>query len=293
MIFGVLGWFGMTYGILPHSSITSHALMFGNLGEMLVLSLGLAYKINILDKEKRRAELQAQEKERYHRLVKVLSHDVANSISIFSGYLRRLRRSHEAQTDVPTISKLEAVVENMKGILDLVRGEEALKSFQISASLKPVNLREVIQEVVAFYDEACTQKEVKLEVQIPENLCVMADKTALSNQVLSNVVSNAIKFSHPQSKISINVDIKNQCVHLKVRDFGVGILPEEVKRIFFSEEVTSKPGTLRERGSGLGASLVKDYMAIFKGRIEVNSIHESISSNCGTLITLVFPEIKG
>lgn len=291
MIVGVLGWFGMTYGLLHHSAITSHALMFGNLGEMLVLSLGLAYKINTLDKEKRRAELQAQEKERYHRLVKVLSHDVANSISIFSGYLRRLQKSLDPHPELATIGKLEAVVENMKGILDLVRGEEALKSFQISATLKPVNLREVLQEVAAFYEEACTQKGLKLEMEIPENLFVMADKTALSNQVLSNVISNAIKFSHPQSKISITVETKDHCIYLKVRDFGVGILPEEVKRIFFSEEMTSKPGTLRERGSGLGASLVKDYMAIFKGRIEVSSIHESVSSDCGTLITLVFPQI--
>lgn len=292
LVIGVIAWFGMTYSVLPNSPITSHALMFGNLGEMLILSLGLAYKISILDQEKRQALRQARDKERYHRLVKVLSHDVANSILIFSGYVQRLKRTLQDKPEIKTVEKLESGIQNMKGMLDLVRGEEAFRSFKISVLLRPVCISDVAREVISFYEEAILQKNLHLKLEIPEGIFVMADRTALTNQVLSNLLSNAVKFSHPHSEILISLSESAKGTVLKICDHGVGIQADEIERIFFSDEVSSRHGTLRERGSGLGTSLVKGYMDIFNGRIEVSSIPESISKDSGTTVSLFFPKIS-
>jgi signal transduction histidine kinase len=288
---GVMGWFGMTYGFFPNTAVTSNALIFGNLGEMLILSLGLAYKIAILDQEKKQALIQAQDKEKYHRLVKVLSHDIANAIAIFSGYLYILKRNIQGERELKTIGKLENVLDNTKGMLGLVREEEVFNSFKASVTLRPVDLCEVIQEVVSFYEDRISEKELKMKIQIPEKSFVMADKTALANQVLSNLLSNAIKFCYPKSQISIHLESKANYLVLKIDDQGIGIPTENIQKVFFSKEITSQKGTMLEKGSGLGISLVKDYMEIFKGKIEVHSVHESVSKNSGTSISLFFPQI--
>lgn len=290
VFFGILGWFGMTYGLFRNTSLTSSALMIGNMGEMLILSLGLAYKINILDSEKKEALTRARDKEKYHRLVKVLSHDIANSIMLFGAYLQRLKNQVMASSgDLQVVGKLESLVKSMEDMLSLVRSEETLKSFKLSVSLQPVELLEVLHEVVSFYEDRTVQKSLKVDIQVPAGTFIMADRTALANQVLSNLISNAVKFSYPQSKICIRLENQSQWSVLRIEDKGCGIPEENINRIFFSDEILSQPGTIRERGSGLGCSLVQQYMKIFNGRIEVISVHESKSKDSGTTICLYFP----
>ena len=287
---GVMGWFGMTYGLFENTPLTSYALLFGNMGEMLILSLGLAYKIAILDQEKKQALVQAQEKEKYHRLVKVLSHDVANAISILAGYLSILKRSVKGEIEIRTLMKLDGVLGNMNGMLGSVRKEEILTAFKFAVTLRSVDLVEVLHEVVSYYEDRTQEKNIQIRLQLPEKCLVLADKTALINQVISNLLSNAVKFSYPDSEIAITLTDQHQFHVLKIEDHGVGIPSESISKIFFSKEVVSQSGTKREKGSGLGISLVKDYMEIFKGILEVQSVHKSISEKSGTSVSLLFPK---
>ncbi|MEZ0392422.1 MAG: 7TM diverse intracellular signaling domain-containing protein, partial [Pseudobdellovibrionaceae bacterium] len=289
-LFGVIAWFGLNYGWLEGSGWTPYSLLIGSMGEMLVLSLGLAYKINILDQEKRQALLEANEKERYHRLVRVLSHDVSNAILIFSGYVHRLKRFIQGSRESEILNKLELSLGNMTDMLGLVRNEEAFKSFQLSVVLRPLDLHEVVNEIVSFYEDQFQSKGLRVHTDVPEKSLIMADRTALANQVLSNLIANSIKFSYPESEIRIFLEEKAEMRTLKIQDHGCGIPADNIKRIFYSEEVISRAGTIKERGSGIGTSLVKDYMKIFNGQIEVESVHESVSSRSGTLISLHFPK---
>lgn len=291
LLFGVMAWFGMTYGVFHNTTFTSNSLLFGNMGEMLILSLGLAYKIAVLDQEKKQAEIEARDKDRYHRLVKVLSHDVANAIHIFSGYLFVLKRNLTGGSEMKTITKLENILENTKEMLGLVRQEEVFNSYRQSVTLRPVDLHEVAEDAVSFYEDRLKEKNLRVHIQIPEKSFVLADKTAVTNQIISNLLSNSVKFSHADSEILISVECLQSQLVLRIQDFGVGIVASDINRVFFTKEILSQSGTMHETGSGLGTSLVKDYMEIFNGKIEVKSTHQSASKHSGTTVSLYFPRI--
>ncbi len=289
---GVSGYFGALYGLLPSSALFNHGLLFGSLVEMVVISLGLAYKLNILDIERRQALESAAEKEHYHRLVKVLSHDVSNAMAILSGYFVRIQRRLSDAEDQPMLSKMGHTIQKMNEILGMVKKEEAFKSFKESIELRAVSLHEVVAEVLYFYQDPLENKNLKLKILVPENIEVYADHTALAHQVISNIISNSIKFSKSGGTISIFVEEQAQSYRLVFEDQGVGIPKNLIEKIFFSSQAFSTEGTQNEKGSGLGSSLIREYMELFQGRLEVqSSTSQNDESETGTKVILVFPKI--
>ena len=112
---------------------------------------------------------------------------------------------------------------------------------------------------------------------------------SLSNNVLANLISNAIKFSQPGGEIQLSIKDEGDRTHLIVRDHGVG-MPEKVKvDLFRPDKSTSRPGTSGERGTGFGMPLVKSYLALYGASIDVDS--KDISNHPddhGTTFNLTF-----
>ena len=117
----------------------------------------------------------------------------------------------------------------------------------------------------------------------------MADRAALTNQVVFNIISNAIKYSRPNGEIFITCEQDRKEVRLCIKDHGTGIDKDRIQPIFFSQELISTRGTFYEAGSGMGTSLAREYMKMFRGEIMVDSVHELVSAQSGTVVTLCFP----
>ncbi len=296
LFLGLMAYFGVLYGVLPNIPIFYNGILFGNLIEMLVISLGLAYKLNVLDFEKRQAQKEAAEKDHYHRLVKVLSHDISNASSIFSMYFFKLKKYiSDPQCEI-LFNKIDGTLSKMNQILDSVRNEQAFKSFERTLQLAHVNLNEVVSEVLHFYEDHFELKNLQVEFDVSAKAIVMADRSALANQVISNIISNAIKFSKPNSKLLIKLSECHTQNKLMIEDFGIGIPQDRIQRIFFSDSMISTQGTNFEKGSGIGCSLIREYMRLFRGSLEVESqTAEGLVCDAdflsGTKITLIFPKV--
>lgn len=289
---GLLTWFASLHGFVPSNQWTEYSLLVANMGEMLILSLGLAFKINTLDQQKQLAEIHARDKDRYHRLVKVLSHDIANAVTLLSSYANKIKnRVTDADSSV-AIEKIIKNIKNLKDMLYLVRSEEAFHSFKETVQLKPILLSDVASEIFHFFEDKLNEKKIKFVIEIENaELEVMADRTALINQVVANLVSNSIKFSNSEKSIYFKAFKQNSHVHLQIKDEGVGINPKDIENIFFTNNIVSSKGTAKEEGTGLGTSLVREYIAIFNGTLLVESVLDSASETepCGTTVTLIFP----
>ncbi|QLY26765.1 sensor histidine kinase [Bdellovibrio sp. KM01] len=292
VLLGTFVWLAAFYGIIPNSTFTQYSLLFANLGEMVVLSLGLAYKIRVLDEQKRRALRAAEDKDRYHRLVRVLSHDVANTVSGLLYHSEMLKSHVESGPADIHLDRIHNSTGQLIQILKAVRHEEVFHIFREHAEMELVDLKSVCEELVNHYSWQLREKHLTAEVNISANLKVRADRSALLNQVLSNIFSNAIKFSDEHKKVSFEVLEEGAFRILQITDEGVGILPEEIDLIFFSKKIVSHRGTVNESGTGLGTSLISEYMKLFGGRIEVQSRHHSKHDVSGTTVRLLFPNIE-
>jgi signal transduction histidine kinase len=119
-----------------------------------------------------------------------------------------------------------------------------------------------------------------MHIQFPEltdeNRFVMADPKILANHVFNNLISNAIKFSYPDSSIVVTVSREADSTMIRVSDRGMGMPPELVANLFDLDAMTTRPGTDGEPGTGFGLRTVKNFIDLFGGQIEISSAAETM-----------------
>ena len=133
-----------------------------------------------------------------------------------------------------------------------------------------VEMVTLINEVIDLFHELAQQKSITVIKNIPRNVIAFADKAMIST-VLRNFISNAIKFTHPGGQINISAEITSEELIILISDNGIGINRELLDKLFKIEETHSTPGTRKEKGTGLGLLLCKEFVDKHGGRIWVES----------------------
>jgi signal transduction histidine kinase len=118
-------------------------------------------------------------------------------------------------------------------------------------------------------------------VEVPE-LSVLAEPCALTNSVIGNLVSNAIKFSHSGGSIEIRAHQEGGMVCVQVCDHGLGMPAEVLNHLFDISKGHSRKGTAGEKGTGFGMPLMRKFVTLFGGRVEVESREQGPQSPSGT-----------
>lgn len=132
------------------------------------------------------------------------------------------------------------------------------------------NLKLVLNEVTELIADQASQKSVSVVSELPDDLKVFADKRMMAT-ILRNLISNGIKFTPQGGKVSTHARIEQQKLVVSVRDSGVGIPKANLEKIFRVDTDLTTPGTQREKGSGLGLLLCKEFVELHGGEITVES----------------------
>ena len=136
--------------------------------------------------------------------------------------------------------------------------------------LEPVNLQDLIHKTVGLFQASATKKGITVQVDIPEDINVLADLTMLK-VVMRNLISNAIKFTNLEGAIAVQAEVVDGEAVIRVKDNGIG-LTKEKQAVIFSLNIAPNYGTANEKGTGLGLVLSKDYMDRQGGQIWFESI---------------------
>jgi signal transduction histidine kinase len=144
----------------------------------------------------------------------------------------------------------------------------------------------LIREVTLLLKDTAEQKSIILENTLPANVHITADKEMIST-VLRNLISNALKFTPTGGKILISAVTGQNEVTIIVQDNGVGISKDRIDKLFNITESYSTPGTQKEKGTGLGLILCKEFIEKNNGKIWVESEVGIGSSFCISLPTSV------
>ena len=140
-------------------------------------------------------------------------------------------------------------------------------------------LAPVLTEVLNFFELIIQQKQITVEVQVPVNTALYADRDQVS-VILRNLFSNALKFSYPGGKVAITATQGQERVIIAVTDHGVGMNVQQLKALFTSQPFPTY-GTVGERGTGLGLMLCREFVEHNRGIIDVES-----SPDNGTTFTI-------
>jgi signal transduction histidine kinase len=170
-----------------------------------------------------------------------------------------------------TLNKADHRTGNLLNIIDEMIDYAYMKSEkEIQYEKSDIRLREMIDYNVDLFSYQAKQRDIRLVSTCSGDLTIRANRD-LVNIILSNLITNALKYSHPESTVTINGERTDGEIHLLIKDEGIGIEPAELDNIF-EEFYRTRRARERERdGTGLGLSIVKRSVTLLNGNLTVYS----------------------
>ncbi len=133
------------------------------------------------------------------------------------------------------------------------------------------DLNKVIRDTVSSFEGTCIQRSISIDLVLSgESLLVNADMDKIQ-QVLYNLIDNAIKFSHHDSVVKVETTIKKQKVFVSVKDSGIGIPKDDLKLVWERFYKSDSSRGKDKKGTGLGLSIVKEIITAHGENINVVS----------------------
>lgn len=228
-----------------------------------------------------RSILEENEMEAWQKLVRVLTHEIMNSITpiiSLSDTLCERALQQGMKEESLMLQGMKTIHRRSKGLLNFVENYRKLSRLA-SPILIPVRVGDWIEDIKKFFPSSKVQYIYKVE---DENLLLMIDRSQM-DQVLINLLKNASEAcegqAHPQVVVETSYQAEKHVFQLTVTDNGCGILPNVLDKVFIPF-FTTKP-----TGSGIGLSLCKQIITLHGGSLRVTS--EVEKGSCFTLKLLV------
>ena len=217
-----------------------------------------------------------------------VSHDFRSPLTSMKGYLEAMvdktipPEQHEKYLNIVK-NETERLTKLTNNLLTL----NNLNITGMNLDITDFDINRTIKNTVATFEGTCKNKHISFNLVLTgETLYVSADKGKIE-QVLYNLIDNAIKFSKPDSSIKIETSEKNETIFVSVKDSGVGIPKDNLKLIFDRFYKTDPSRGKDKRGTGLGLSIVKEI---------INAHHENINVistvDVGTEFIFTLPRSK-
>lgn len=264
----------------------SALVYFGLFFLIFAVVIGIAFII--LQKEERRritAELAREE------LVSMITHEMRTPVTAISGTLTFISSGvikglPEAMKN--SIDLLERNAERLRRLIDDLLESRRIDSEQFSLQKIPMNLQQVVSESILHLRDYVSQLDVSIELdEVEERLWVNADPVRIQ-QIMSNLISNAAKFSTPGGLVQVAViKINSSTARVSVRDYGQGIPVAFQPNIFQKFARGPTPQNRQVVSTGLGLSIVKSLLEAHEGTIEFVS-----EENQGTTFHFDLPLIQ-
>lgn len=169
------------------------------------------------------------------------------------------------------ISNIHVSNERMIELVESLLNVSRLESGRILLDLKPTSLESLLKEVLVELEPRIILKRQNLNSQIAENLPLVNVDPKLLRQVLSNLITNAVKYTPEEGRLSVKLNADEKNIRFEIQDSGIGIPKHEQDKVFekfFRAENTS---ALEATGTGLGLYLVKLLIHEFKGELNFES----------------------
>jgi signal transduction histidine kinase len=138
--------------------------------------------------------------------------------------------------------------------------------------LRPVktDLSQSIKRTLQLQEKNAISKQISITSRVPKNTFAFADENAVFT-ILRNLISNAIKFTPPKGTITIKAEKLDDQIYCTVSDTGTGLSATDIEKILDTTKAISKKGTVKEKGTGLGLALVKDFVEQSGGKLTIQS----------------------
>jgi signal transduction histidine kinase/ActR/RegA family two-component response regulator len=245
------------------------------------------YETEYAEKE-REAQALAQVNDELRRLdqlksefLAMVSHELRTPLTAIIGYSRLLLRQAHGPLTPKQLEQQEAIFRSAQRLADLINDlldVSRLEAGRVELSPRAVDARQVVQQVIGVVAPAARAKDIRVNASFPPEFpAVNADPTRLQ-QILVNLVGNAVKFTGPGGIVEVTGGPHGHSVWIAVEDNGVGIAKNELARIWDLFYQVESPLRRRHGGSGLGLTMVRRLVELHGGVVRAESEGEGRGS---------------
>lgn len=213
-----------------------------------------------------------------------VSHELKTPLTSIKGFAETLEQEGGkkyqkfAETIRRNADRLINIVQDLLMISELERKEEKIQ-------IEQINLKEMFGNIKKLFSAKIKEKKLKYQVTISDEANILNGDPFLVEQMLTNLIDNAIKYNIEKGKIFITASRIENNIKIMVEDTGIGIGQEHLSRIFERFYVIDKSRSRRLGGTGLGLAIVKHIVLSHNGKIEVES-----EVGKGTKFIITFPQ---
>lgn len=217
--------------------------------------------------------------------ISMVTHELKQPLSLISGYAQTIRDYYESLTYEEELQCLQVILERtefLSRLVDELLDLSLLEMGRVRLNKEVCDLEGVARKVASQYAERSPDQPIVVDFS-PEFPLVMADARRME-QVLTNLVSNAVKFSQGKGEIRLEGRVRGDRVLVRVMDRGIGIEPSKLKRVF--DRFYQADGSMKRpySGVGLGLFICRELVEAHGGRIWAENRHGG-----GTIVSFEIP----
>ncbi|MBN1113707.1 MAG: response regulator [Oligoflexia bacterium] len=285
-LIGVITFSLKEFGILPSNFIFDYTMQIGSGLEVVLLAMALAYRINLIRKEKDEAQAEAiaNHQMAINNMFKVdklkneflanTSHELRTPLNGIIGIVESmLDGALGVMSDIQK-KNLAMVASSARRLFHMVSGLldfSKLKNSDLNLQQRTIDLKQIVELVSALCKPLVGSKQLEIVNNINDGIpFVYADENRLQ-QIIYNLLGNAIKFTE-KGTIKISAVEHNTFIEVFVTDTGIGIPPDKLEDIFKSFEQVDASTSRVYGGTGLGLSITKQLVELHGGIIRVESV---------------------
>jgi two-component system, sensor histidine kinase and response regulator len=222
-----------------------------------------------------------------YQFLSVLSHELKAPLNALEGYLRMMQEKQAGEKiddyAVPIDRSLQRITGMRHLIMDLLDFTK-IRLERKEEKIQEVDLAQVASNAIVTVQPYAIQMDVNINLDVRSEAVIMADPDDMEI-VFNNLVSNAVKYNKRGGKADITIDSSDTEVIIVFSDSGIGIMNEDIENLFTEFVRIKNEKTKNISGSGLGLSIVKKVIELYKGTIKVES-----SPDVGSIFTVRIPK---
>lgn len=204
------------------------------------------------------------------KMLSTISHEMRTPLTAMLGFLEHVVDNDVEEADLREYHLImQKEAERLNEMIDNFLDMQRLKANLTRYNFQPLEVRLLFEDAAAIF--ASPSAKHSIIVNAPSNLPQIMGDSELLHQALSNLVSNAIKYSSDGSKIILDARLEDEAITLRVKDEGMGIPAESLDKIFDQFYRVDASSKVQIAGTGLGLALVKEITSAHNGQVWVES----------------------
>jgi two-component system CheB/CheR fusion protein len=284
---------------LPHSgrkilALTGRPILWGGSASLVLLAVDDVTALRALEAERtqlleseRQARIEAERANRAKDLfLATLSHELRTPLSTMLMSAQLLQRAASGDASIERASaSIERSANAQARLIDDLLDVSRIVSGKLLLDLGPVELAAVVQEAVDIARPAAQAKVIDLSLSIDGEIGVIYGDSARLLQVVSNLLTNALKFTPHAGHISVRLERRDGTALLTITDTGIGMRAEVIPQLFNRFVQADSAMTRSHGGLGLGLSIVRHLVEVHGGEV----VAESAGEGLGSTFRVTFP----